>query len=108
MLKERMTTVSCAGARRAVVRLPVFRVDRVRSRGRRRETNPRDRPPPYGCLTEALQALRSVRVVDFTLGPGQLKRSVTRGAPRAARVLAALGITELEPPYPPLEAATVM
>ncbi|MFI5010681.1 MAG: IS1634 family transposase, partial [Solirubrobacterales bacterium] len=41
--------------------------------------------------TEALQALRSVRVVDFTFGPGQLKRSVTRGTARATRVLAALG-----------------
>jgi hypothetical protein len=36
--------------------------------------------------TEALQALRSVRVVDFTAA-GQRKRSVTRGTDRAARVL---------------------
>jgi transposase len=57
--------------------------------------------------TEALQAVRSVRVVDFTLGAGQSKRSVTRGTERAARILAALGITDLDPPVPPQEAATV-
>ena len=59
--------------------------------------------------TEALQALRSVRVVDFTVGaPGQGKRSVTRGTERAARVLAALGITDLDPPTPPATAATIV
>ena len=59
--------------------------------------------------TEALQALRSVRVVDFTTGAvGQRKRSVTRGTDRAARVLAALGITELDPPTPPVTAATIV
>jgi transposase len=57
--------------------------------------------------TEALQALRSVRVVDFTVGEGQRKRSVTRGTERATRVLAALSITELEPPTPPAPAATI-
>jgi transposase len=51
--------------------------------------------------TEALQALRSVRVVDIALGTGQTKRSVTRGTARAARILAALGITDLNPPAPP-------
>ena len=50
--------------------------------------------------TEALQALRTVRVVEIQLGNGQTKRSVTRGTARAARILAALGITELEPPTP--------
>jgi transposase len=59
--------------------------------------------------TEALQALRSVRVVDFTVGAaGERKRSVTRGTERAARVLAALGITELDPPTPPAMAATIV
>ena len=57
--------------------------------------------------TEALRALRSVRVVDFTLGPGRHQRSVTRGTDRAARVLTALGITTLEPPTPPPNAATI-
>jgi transposase len=59
--------------------------------------------------TEALQTLRSVRVVDFTMGrAGQRKRSVTRGTERAARVLAALGITDLDPPTPPATAATIV
>jgi transposase len=57
--------------------------------------------------TEALQALRSVRVVDFTVDAGPRKRSVTRGTDRAARVLSALGITELDPPTPPATAATI-
>ncbi len=48
--------------------------------------------------TEALQALRSVRVVDFRLGRERRKRSVTRGSQRASRILAALGISELDPP----------
>ena len=50
--------------------------------------------------TEALQALRTVRVVEIRLGNGQRKRSVTRGTARAARILAALGITDLDPPTP--------
>src|SRR6266545_3341585 len=58
--------------------------------------------------TEALQALRSVRVVDFTLGPGRRKRSVTRGTERAARILAALGITDLDPPTPPATTMTIV
>lgn len=57
--------------------------------------------------TEALQTLRTVRVVDFTLGAGQSKRSVTRGTARAAHVLAALGIAQLDPPTPPKAAAMV-
>jgi hypothetical protein len=48
--------------------------------------------------TEALQALRTVRVVDLVLSDGRAKRTVTRGTARAARILAALGLTELEPP----------
>ena len=50
--------------------------------------------------TAALNALQSVRVVDINLGNGAMKRSVTRGTQRAAAVLRALGITELEPPVP--------
>jgi transposase len=57
--------------------------------------------------TEALQVLRTVRVVDFTLGGGRTKRSVTRGSARAAKILAALGLTDLDPPTPPQEAQTV-
>jgi len=57
--------------------------------------------------TEALQVLKTVRVVDFKLGDDQLRRSVTRGTERAARVLAALGITDIEPPTPLGEDKTV-
>lgn len=57
--------------------------------------------------TEAWQALRTVRVVDFHLGDGSTKRSVTRGTARAARILGALGITQLDPPTLPKERATV-
>lgn len=58
--------------------------------------------------TEALQALRTVRVVQIDLGNGRTKRSTTRGSARAARILSALGITELDPPKPPKKAETVM
>ena len=57
--------------------------------------------------TEAVQALRSVRVLVFDLGRRESSRSVTRGSDRAARVLSALGITQLDPPTPPPGAATV-
>jgi len=57
--------------------------------------------------TEAVHALRSVRVVEFHLGRDESSRSVTRGNDRAARVLSALGITQLDPPTPRLGAATV-
>jgi transposase len=58
--------------------------------------------------TEALIALRSVRVVDIDLGDGTFKRSVTRGTQRAAAVLRALGIVDLDPPAPPQQGETVM
>jgi transposase len=51
--------------------------------------------------TEALQALRTVRVVDLELGEAGTKRCVTRGSPRAARIVRALGLGELAPPTPP-------
>ncbi len=50
---------------------------------------------------QALQALRTVRVVDIALGNGKTKRSVTRGSCRCGPVLKALGITDLDPPEPP-------
>jgi transposase len=50
--------------------------------------------------TEALQTLRTVRVVDFQVDKGNLQRSVTHGTARAAEILAALGIDKLEPPSP--------
>jgi transposase len=58
--------------------------------------------------TEALNALQSVRVVDIDLGGGMSKRSVTRPTQRAAAVLRALGISELDPPSPPQPGQTVM
>ncbi len=51
--------------------------------------------------THALQALKSVRVVDIDLGDGSTKRSVTRGTQRAAAVLQALAINDINPPTPP-------
>jgi transposase len=51
--------------------------------------------------TDALTVLKSVRVVDIDLGNGETKRTVTRGSARAASVLRALGISNLNPPVPP-------
>lgn len=58
--------------------------------------------------TDALTALKSVRVVDIDLGNADSKRSVTRGSPRAAAILRALGVTDLNPPIPPQPGQTVM
>lgn len=58
--------------------------------------------------TEALIALKSVRVVDLDLGNGQSKRSVTPGTPRACAVLRALGVVDLDPPTPPKPGQTLM
>lgn len=51
--------------------------------------------------TEALQALRTVRVVDLRIDGGTSKRCVTRGTARAGQILAALGIHDLLPPEAP-------
>jgi transposase len=58
--------------------------------------------------TEALTILKSIRVVDIDLGNGTTKRSVTAGTQRAAAVLRAIGITDLDPPTPPTPGQTVM
>jgi transposase len=58
--------------------------------------------------TEALTALKSVRVVDIDLGDGTTKRSVTAGTHRAATVLRALGIDKTDPPIPPKPGETIM
>jgi hypothetical protein len=47
-------------------------------------------------------------VVDIDLGDGTTKRSVTRGTQRAAAVLRALGITDLDPPIPPQPGQTIV
>ena len=62
-----------------------------------------DISPPH-----ALQALRTVRVVDIALGHDKTKRSVTRGSGRCVPVLKALGITDLEPPEPPKDEEEVV
>jgi transposase len=58
--------------------------------------------------TEALTILKSVRIVDIDLGDGTTKRSVTPGTQRAAVVLRALGITDLQPPSPPTPGQTIV
>jgi transposase len=58
--------------------------------------------------TEAFNALKCVRVVDFGLGDGATKRSVTRPTQRASSVLRAIGVTTLNPPTPPRLNETVM
>ena len=58
--------------------------------------------------TQALAALKSVRVVDIDLGDGRIKRSVTSDTQRAAAVLRALGITDLDPPTPPQPGQTIV
>jgi len=42
------------------------------------------------------------------IGNGTTKRSVTVGTQRAATVLRAIGITDLDPPTPPTPGQTVM
>jgi transposase len=46
---------------------------------------------------EAWQILKTVRVVEIDLGQGERKRSVTQGTTRAAAILRAVGITDLDP-----------
>jgi transposase len=46
---------------------------------------------------EAWQLLRTVRVVDIALGNNESTRSVTQGSARAARILKAVGIKNLDP-----------
>jgi hypothetical protein len=56
--------------------------------------------------TEALIALKTVGVVDIDLSNGTRKRCVTRGSQRAAQILRALEITELDPPTLPIQGET--
>jgi len=46
---------------------------------------------------EAWQLLKTVRVVEIAVGGGERKRSVTQGSTRAARILHAIGVTNLDP-----------
>jgi hypothetical protein len=47
---------------------------------------------------EALSALKCIRVVEFSLGNGPTKLTVTKPTQRAACVLRALGLTNLDLP----------
>jgi transposase len=58
--------------------------------------------------TEALDILKSVRVVDIALGDGTSKRSVTTPSQRAAAVLRAIGIKDLDPPTSATPGQTIM
>ncbi len=50
--------------------------------------------------TDALQILKTVRVVDLRVGKrAGYRRCVTRGTARAQQILTALGVTEIDPPY---------
>lgn len=51
--------------------------------------------------TEALFALKSLRVVDIALADGSTKRCVTQPTQRVAAILRALGISAIKPPTPP-------
>lgn len=51
--------------------------------------------------TEALAALKSLRVVDIDLADGSTKRCVTQPTQRVAAILRALGISALKPATPP-------
>ncbi len=50
--------------------------------------------------SEALTALKTVRVVDIDLGDGKTKRCVTRGSQRATEILTVLGIKDRQVPDP--------
>jgi transposase len=58
--------------------------------------------------TEALFALRSLRVVDITLADGSTKRCVTQPTQRVAAILRALGISAIKPPTPPQHDTTLL
>ena len=50
---------------------------------------------------EALQALSTIRLVSFKVGPSSPRTGVSVGSPRARQVVQALGIVETKPPAPP-------
>ena len=58
--------------------------------------------------SEALNALKTIRLVDIELAGGKIKRSVTRGSDRAARILKAVGISDTNPPIPSDPSETLM
>jgi transposase len=58
--------------------------------------------------TEALFALKSLRVVDIALTDGSTKRCVTQPTHRVAAILRALGISATKPPTPPQHDTTIL
>jgi transposase len=58
--------------------------------------------------TEALTALKCLRVVDIDLGDRSTKRAVTKPTQRAAAVLRALAIRDIAPPSPPQPGQTIV
>ena len=56
----------------------------------------------------ALEALTTIRIVDFRLDGQPVRRGVSTGSPHARQVLKALGITDLRPPTPPKDQITVV
>ena len=58
--------------------------------------------------TEALFALKSLRVVDIALADGSTKRCVTQPTQRVAAILRALGISAIKPPTPPQHDKTIL
>ena len=58
--------------------------------------------------TEALFALKSLRVVDIALADGSTKRCVTQPTQRVAAILRALGISAIKPPTPPQHDTTIL
>jgi transposase len=46
---------------------------------------------------EAWQILKTIRVVEIGTGPGKTARSITQGSGRAAKILAILGLKNLDP-----------
>jgi transposase len=57
---------------------------------------------------EALQALSTVRLVSFKVGPSSPRTGVSVGSPRARQVVQALGIVETKPPSPPEEERVIV
>jgi hypothetical protein len=54
-----------------------------------------------GPSTEgALQALSTIRLVNFKVGPGSARNGVSVGSPRARQILQAVGIMEMKLPTP--------
>jgi hypothetical protein len=54
--------------------------------------------PPKSAWSTICRSCSTFRRLTYALGDGTTKRSVTHGSQRAATVLRALGIAQLDPP----------